>query len=247
MNTITTHVSAILIFLSVFFQTSVSAQSTKKQLEGFYYKEVVLNAGATTENLPVIIALHWMRSNPDEFSQYVDSFKIPVRILLVEGNYPFKEGFSFYPTSPENYYKMSDDDKMKVLVNESDKLAAFVKSASVLYPSDKKPVIIGASQGGDLSYMMGIRYNNLISLTCPLLATIDNRVISRSKSRAVAPIIAFHGEEDPIVKVSVAENHSKLLKKKSFNAKINTYKDVKHDISDAMEADYTKLITAFLK
>nr|WP_294938712.1 dienelactone hydrolase family protein [uncultured Flavobacterium sp.] len=247
MNTITKSVGAILILTFLFFQTAVQAQNAKKQLEGFYYKEVLVNAETTTQNLPVIIALHWMRSNPEEFAQYVDSFKNPVRILLVEGNYPYKEGFSFYPTSPDNYYKMPDDDKMKVLLNESDKLAKFIKAATILYPSDKKPIIIGASQGGDLSYMIGIRYNNLISLSCPLLATIDNRIITKIKSKTVAPIIAFHGEDDPIVNVSTAENHIKLLKKNGYTAKINTYKGVKHDISEKMESDYIRLISTFLK
>jgi phospholipase/carboxylesterase len=247
MNTITKRISAILILVFLLFQTAVEAQNTKKQLEGFYYKEVVANAEATTQNLPVVIALHWMRSNPDEFTQYINSFKNPVRILLIEGNYPYKEGFSFYPTSPDNYYKMSDDDKMKVLLNESDKLAKFVKAITILYPSDKKPIIIGASQGGDLSYMIGIRHNNLISLACPLLATFDNRIIKKLKSKTTAPIVAFHGEEDPIVNVSVAKNHIKLLKKSGYNAKINTYKGVKHDISEEMESDYTKLISTYLK
>jgi len=221
----------------------VEAQTSKKQLEGFHYKEVIANADETAKNLPLIIALHWMRSTPEEFSQYMDAFKTPVRILLVEGNYPYKEGFSFYPTTPDNYYKMSDDNKMKILLDESDKLAKFIKAATILYPSNKKPIIIGASQGGDLSYMIAIRHNDLISLSCPLLATLDNRVIAKSKSKPAAPIIAFHGEEDPIVNISAAKNHIKLLKKNGYNAKINTYKDVKHDVSDVMKSDYTKLIT----
>lgn len=199
---------SILLLFSLFFYSGSNAQTATKRLEGFNYKELVVNAESSAKNLPLIIAMHWMRSTPDEFSQYLHSLTNPARILLLEGNYPYKEGFSFYPTAPENYYKMSDDDKMSILLKESDKLAKFVTAASLLYPSDKKPIVIGASQGGDLSYMMAIRYNTLISLACPLMATIDNRVISKLKAKAPAPIVAFHGEEDPIVNADEKWLHS---------------------------------------
>lgn len=235
-------VGTFLFAFFLLFQVEAEAQAAKKQIEGYNYMELVVNAEPSAKNLPVIIALHWMRSTPEEFSQYVNSLKNPARILLVEGNYPYKEGFSFYPTEPENYYKMTEDDKMKILLKESDKLAKFIAAASLFYPSDKKPIIIGASQGGDLSYMMAIRYNNLISLACPLLATIDNRVISKAKSKPAAPIIAFHGEEDPIVNVATAKGHVKALTKNGYVAKMKTYKGVKHDVSDTMKVDFSGVI-----
>ncbi|MCL9805691.1 dienelactone hydrolase family protein [Flavobacterium amniphilum] len=240
-------IKTVLVLLVLLFQNTIWSQNTLKELAGFQYKEIVVNASPADDKLPIIIGLHWMRSNPDEFSVYLKDIKSPARILLLQGTYPFKEGFSFYPVDPENYYKMTTDAKKKVIVNEGGKLVRFIASASKKYPSIKKPVIIGASQGGDLSYFIGIQFSSLVGLSCPLLATIDNRLISQSKSEDTATIHAFHGEEDPIVPIKTALEHIKLLKKKYFNAEITTYNGVQHDISKEMQNDFTQLIDTYLK
>lgn len=231
----------------LFFQNTIGAQDTKHELEGYKYKEVIVNSSSNDATLPLIIGLHWMRSNPDEFSVYLKDIKGPSRILLLEGNYPFKEGYSFFPTEPENYYKMEADGKLRILTEEGNKLAKFIESASKKYPSVKKPIIIGASQGGDLSYFIAIKHPELIGLSCPLLATFDHRIIGKTKVKPSAFINAFHGEEDPIVPLQTALRHIKTLKKNHFKAQIKTYKDVQHDISDLMKSDFTVLIEKYLK
>lgn len=239
-------INLLLIVLLFFSQNLIWSQNNTKELEGFRYQEIIANTTSTNQKLPIIIGLHWMRSNPNEFYTFLKSIKSPVRILLLEGKYPFKEGFSFYPVEPENYYKMDADSKMKVLKDEGTKLAKFIKTIIKKYNPSKKPIIIGASQGGDLSYFIAIHHSNHIGLSCPLLATIDNRLIVK-KGKSKVQINAFHGEEDPIVNVNDAKKHIELLKINSFNATINTYKEVKHDISDEMKSDFSKLIDSYLK
>ncbi|HKX87021.1 MAG TPA: hypothetical protein VJL37_10120, partial [Flavobacterium sp.] len=129
-----TVISSFLFVCILFFQNTIWSQNTY-ELEGYRYKELVVNTVSVNEPLPIIIGLHWMRSNPDEFMIFLKDIKSPTRILLLEGNYPFKEGFSFYPTEPENYYKMNADGKLKVLTEEGNKLAKFITSATKKYPS----------------------------------------------------------------------------------------------------------------
>ncbi|MEW5676079.1 dienelactone hydrolase family protein [Flavobacterium enshiense] len=234
-------------FFWFFIFQPTNAQNTIKELAGFKYKELIVNADSTASKLPVIIAMHWMRSTPDEFFGYIKTVQKPARIILLQGTYPYKEGFSFFPVSPDNYYKMNDDAKMEKLSEEGDRLAKFIKAAVKKYPSNTKPIIVGASQGGDLSYYIGIKYNQLISLACPLLATIDNRIITKRDKKKSSPIIAFHGEDDPIVKIDVAKNHIEILKQNNFNATINTYKNLQHDIAPEMQANYCRLIDQYLK
>jgi predicted esterase len=221
----------------------------KKQLEGFFYKELMESPDTATTGIPLVIALHWMGSTPDEFSNYMSGFTKKVRVLLIEGPYAFEGGYSFYPVSPQNYYRMPTDKKMQVLLEEGEKLSKFIDTVTRLYVPGIKPVIIGASQGGDLSYVIGIRYNHLVSLACPLLATVDNRIItpSRDKPKTLAPIIAFHGEEDPIVNVVMAKNHIKILKSFGYKANLYTYQNVKHEISATMKADFINVISKNLK
>lgn len=235
------------LFVSVFgglMFGQASPGNDLKSLAGFQYKEKVENAEPDAKNLPLVIGLHWSGSTPDEFYRDISGFDKPVRILLLQGPYEHpRGGFSFYVRQPLNYYDMSADDKMKNLLREAERLSKFIEAATVLYTPKKKPMVIGASQGGDLSYVAAIRYGSLISAAFPLLATFDERIVSDDASRRKqAPIYVYHGMEDPIVPVASVEQHVKTLRSAGFNALLSTYPGVKHDIPAVMKNDYMKQI-----
>lgn len=240
-----------LFLLLALVPVNMDAQATvtlgeSKKLAGYNYKEKVENAGTDAKNLPLVIALHWSSSTPDEFAEYMTGFKKPVRILLLEGPYSHpREGFSFFVRSPNNYYEMSADGKMTNLLAEGEKLSKFIADATALYTPKKKPVIIGASQGGDLSYVIAIRYGSLISGSFPLLATVDERIVNNSFAKS-APINSYHGSDDPIVPIATAGQHIKLLQTSGYKAKLHTYKGAKHGIPHLMQADYIKKISRAL-
>jgi predicted esterase len=140
---------------------------------------------------------------------------------------------------------MSADDKMTNLLSEGAKLSKFIAEATALYTPKKKPVVIGASQGGDLSYFIAIRHGSLISGSFPLLATIDERIINSSFAKS-ASIDSYHGVDDPIVPIATAKQHIERLKKSGYTAKLHAYKGVRHDVPKRMQADYTKKINRIL-
>lgn len=228
------------------FTQGVIGQETKQQISGYSYKQVVLNADNSANNLPIIIGLHWSGSSPEEFEKYLTGFTNPVRIILVQAPYQHKSGFSFFSRQPKDYYQLSDDEKMAALLEEGEKLSRFIEEITALYKPRLKPVIIGASQGGDLSYVIGVRYNHLISLSCPLLATMDDRIVKPLQLKNSAPINVFHGTADPIVNFKTVQQHIESLRENGFKVKLFKYKDVKHDIPDSMKSDYVKLISRLL-
>ena len=234
------------IFLTSILLSASAVKSQEKQISGYSYKEIVLNADVAAEGLPIIIGLHWSGSTPEEFENYLKGFTKPVRIILVQAPYAHKSGYSFFVRQPKDYYRLPADEKMETLLREGEKLSEFIEEITAHYKPKVKPVIIGASQGGDLSYVIGIRYNHLISLSCPLLATMDERIINPLAMKNSAPINIFHGTADPIVNIELAKKHTKSLRKNGFKAKLHKYKNIKHDIPEAMKADYVKLINRIL-
>jgi phospholipase/carboxylesterase len=238
------------------FQLSITAQQTVEnqelnELNGYKYIHRTINADSSENGIPIIIGLHWRGSTPDEFGKFLRGFKSPVRLILLQGQYPDDEmNYSFFKIIPTDYYTLPNDDKMKTLLEEGEKLSKFIKAISLFYKSTKKPVIIGASQGGDLSYVIGIRYNNLVSLSCPLLATTDNRIIKplNSKSqRQITKIEVFHGMADKIVLIDTVKQHIKLLQDSKYKINLHSYDHNTHSISNAMMTDFTELIDRHLK
>lgn len=241
---------AVVVFVLHFAAVAQSnSLGPLQQLAGFNYKEKVENAASETKNLPLIIALHWSSSTPDEFAPFVSGFAKPVRILLLEGPYSHpRSGFSFFVRSPKNYYEdLTADEKMANLMQEGEKLSKFIEAAVARYSPKRKPVIIGASQGGDLSYVTAIRYGSIVSAVFPLLATVDERIIrDKATRKKPAPIYSYHGTDDPIVPISTAEQHIKVLKTAGYKAELHFYKGIKHDIPDVMKTDYVKQISLIL-
>ena len=246
----------VLLILTLFlFQQKLIGQQTSQtkflnEMSGYKYKEVIVNSDPVAKNIPIIIGLHWRGSSPDEFEKYLSGLNKPARLILLQGPYPDDEpGFSFFQILPTDYYSLPSDKKMVTLLKEGEKLSVFIRAITSKYKPTQKPIIIGASQGGDLSYVIAIRYNNLISHSYPLLATIDNRVISSSKRNRgkSAPIDAFHGEDDKTINIDVARRHILLLQKNNFKATLHTYENNTHSISDKMKTDYIFLLNTLLE
>lgn len=239
--------------LMAFFATAGLSQtppdSELKSLAGYRYLERTENAKADAKDLPMVIGLHWSSSTPKEFGEYIAGFNIPVRIILLEGPYEHpRGGRSFYVRQPVSYYDMNADEKMAQLLSESEKLGKFIEAATALYTPKRKPVVIGASQGGDLSYLAAIRYSSLITAACPLLATFDERVLSETAdAKKAAPIFVYHGADDPIVDIADVRSHVKALSSAGYKMKLNVYPGTKHDVSASMKRDYIKEISRVLR
>lgn len=237
-----------LLFLNKAFAQQVDGKYRLNELSSYKYIHKVINADSLIKNIPLVIGLHWYGSTPSKFAKYLEGFKIPVRLILVQGTYPCDSGYSFFICKPKSYYELSNDDKMFNILNEGDRLSKFIEAITAFYKPSIKPVIIGASQGGDLCYLIGIKYSFLISQSCPLLATIDNRIIIPfSKSMDVpSRIDAFHGTADPIVNVDTAQRNINLLSQNGYRAYLHTYRNIRHDISASMKKDYITLIEKIL-
>ncbi|RIJ94792.1 MAG: hypothetical protein DCC44_03710 [Acidobacteria bacterium] len=234
--------------LAVPVLSAQTANNAKQNLAGWNYTELVENAPATKKGLPLIIVLHSSGSSPADFAQYISGFTKPVRILLLEGNYTNeKGGFSFFVRSPRSYYKdLTDDERKEHLLTVAENVSRFITAATKKYAPSKAPVIIGASQGGDISYVIAVKYGKLISHSFPLLATIDDRIIRGGCPTKVVGIDIFHGTADPIVSLSDVMTHASEAETAGFRVKVHKYEGVKHDISPEMKADYQALIAKVL-
>lgn len=219
---------------------ATAADMKAEWLAGFCFEQFTVNAASSGDALPMVVALHWSTSTPAEFRAFVEGLQGPVRVILPQGPYPKRNGFSFYPVAV-NYYSLSADEKMKALTQEADKLGGFIAAVSKKYRAPAKPILVGASQGGDLSYAIAIRHPSAISLSLPLLATIDERIIGPKPTSAV-PIRVFHGIDDKVVPVVDARHHVEALHRSGYDVRLEEYPGVGHDIAKPMQRAYLAMI-----
>jgi len=214
------------------------------ELAGYKYLEIVENQETLDPNLNMVIAMHWMGSTPRKFMKFLSDFNIPIRVLLVQAPYSYKEGYSFFEVEPTSYYDLGTKEKHAVIMKEAEKLSQFIEKATKKYKPSNKPIVMGASQGGDLSYILATKYSHLISASCPLLATLDEELMqAQLPIECTVPIQVFHGKEDAVVAIEEVRKQVQYLTTKNCTVTLNEYNDCGHQIPDTMQADYKQFIT----
>lgn len=218
-------------------------------VEGFCYETIVANTSEAIREdsraLPLVIGLHWSGSRPAEFREVLAGIRHPVRLVLLQGGNPRRKGFSFYPVDPY-YYDMDASSQRAVQRDESDRLAAFATQVSGTFQACGRPAVIGASQGGDLAYLLGLRHPDKVGLAIPLMATIDPALIPERAAQKTA-IHVMHGITDPIVPIGTARSLAQAARANGFEVSLTQFADTGHDVPEAMRARVAALVDAYLQ
>ncbi len=212
---------------------------------GYCYETVVANSNNESAPLPLVIGLHWSGSTPAEFREVLSRMTSPARLVLVRGTQVRRAGFSFYPVEPY-YYDMDESQQRAVQLAESERMAALAREVSRQFHACGRLAVVGASQGGDLTYLLGLRHPEIVGLAIPLLATIDRQLVPDRPARRI-PIHAMHGIDDTIVPVATARRLAETAKAKGFEVALTTFPHTGHDITDAMKSNIAAVVDAYLK
>lgn len=210
--------------------------------EGFDYEERVIQDNTGDKDLPVLVAFHFSSSTPEEAAGYYDSLGIPVRIILPRGNYRKRAGYSYFP--PDHYTKDSVT-QMRTVRSTVDSVASFLRAIGKKY--NTKPVVSGISQGGDISLLLAIHYPDLIKASFPLLGFVHRQVYETLKkpSGGSVPVFMYQGEDDKIVSVNYTRKEIAFLRN-IFQVTLTVYPHLEHDVSPAMEREYSALMRTWL-
>jgi phospholipase/carboxylesterase len=220
-----------------------SAQQMVQQAEGFKYLEALKNATDSEADLPVIIGFHYSSSTPKVTIEEYDQVTGPFRIILPQGNFRKRSGFTYFPP---DYYSKDSLTQMAIPKITVDSIARFVKAIGEKYK--RKPIVAGFSQGGDISFLLAIYYPELITAAFPLAGFVHRQRMDDIKlhSHKAVPISVYQGEDDKIVSVAYSKRGVKELGK-YFLISLKTYPGLGHDFSPQMKKDYAARMSDFFR
>lgn len=218
----------------VYPQAPVKYQS---EVAGFEYLEIV--KGPDPGRLPLLIAFHYSGGTPLETVADFDSLKAPIRILIPKGNYSKRNGFSYFPV---DYYQKDSVTQSAMAKVAVDSLAKFVRAMHQKYIS--KPVVIGISQGGDISLLLAKYYPTLCWVAVSIAPVIPFSIVELGGIRT--PVYLFQGENDPIVSVQTTRRKVAAIGKR-MDIRLQTYPGVGHEISPQMKVDYSAIVDRLSK
>jgi len=218
---------------------AAAAEPREAALAGTRYLVMETGGAAAGADLPMIVGFHYSSAKPEAMLEYFDGIDFPARIVLPQGGYPRRDGYSWLPT---DYAELAQAKQDEAVFAEEKKLAAFVDGVRKQYPTRGKPAVMGISYGGDMSFLLAIRHPASIGASYPIAARfLPTWMPSANTCKpACPPIRAMHGAADTTVPMAPTQAAVAKLKKLGYDVDLTPYAGVPHDFDARMERDFTE-------
>ena len=215
--------------------TSAASTSAphKKPLEagGVSYLELYTGGAIPSQELVMLVAIHGLGDRPQQFQNLFRGLKLPARVILARGLDRYSRGFSWFPI------RVREMDKVRLakgVRHAAGKLAKMIEVLTKRYPTVGRPLVTGFSQGGMLSFALGVEHPQHISAALPLAGWLpDTMWPSKAPANAV-PIVALHGDADTVLPIAPTRASVATLRKLGMKVELHEYPAVGHNVSPAM-------------
>jgi predicted esterase len=218
----------------------------KKTLNGTVYWEMAPPDAAL--DLTLVLTLHYMTGDGTSLPNWVfRDFEKPLRVLSLQGEYPSGDplgGYSWFP-GEETFYDLSEAEQAAIIRQQADRIAAFLKDAKAIYPG--RTVVVGKSQGGDLTLALTVYHPELIELSVPVAGRMFPAFRPDSLTTAgqkLPPIFMKAGTYDEIVPIERVRDSVGWLNEAGFSTTLQEY-PVGHVLSGGMIEDIRALLVGF--
>jgi phospholipase/carboxylesterase len=199
------------------------------------YVERVLGGADPNAALPMVVAIHGLGDDPENFAHVFDQFTEPVRVILPRGiDRTEGGGWSWFPLRARD----ADVDALARGIRDSaDKLAVAIGELQKTRKTRGKPIVTGFSQGGMLSFALAVLHPDVVGVALPVGGWLPPPLWPQQKL-AAAPIVAFHGTEDGAVAYAATKDAVDHLAKLGLAAELRTYEGVGHVITPEIQRDW---------
>lgn len=176
----------------------------KRRIAGF--ETWVLGPGSERAH-PTLILLHGRGADGSDLAALHPYLHFPGRLLCPDAPMPFVAG-----GTGRAWY--DDATRRQDLERAVKEMLRFLKAVAEEYPTTDRPILGGFSQGGVVTYEVGLRYPEgfagLIMMSAFMAPDHPCREAAPAPEK-VPPILLTHGSEDPLITVDRAHEASAWL------------------------------------
>lgn len=233
-------IGRFLFALLVAFALPAAASEPREANDAGFRYLVFETAGAKADaTLPMIVGLHYSSAKPEAMLEYFDQIDFPARIVLPQGAYTRRGGYSWFPT---NYAQLNAAKQDDAAFAAEQKLSAFVDAAAAKNATRGKPIVMGISYGGDLAFLLAIRHPDKVRASFPIAARFLPAWTPKTNDcKPHCPAIhAMHGDADTTVPMAPTQRAAAQLRKMGFDVAFEPYSGVAHDFDARMKKDFSE-------
>ncbi len=209
---------------------------------GLAYREVVLGTDDPSQPLPMVVAIHGLGDDPDNFRHVLDHFVEPVRVILPRGIDAYEGGgWSWFPV------RARDPDVTALaegIGKAADHIATGLRELRTTRPTKGLPIVTGFSQGGMLTFALAVGHPDVVGHAVAVGGWLPPPLIPGDKGKGTTypQIHALHGTTDVAVPLPPTQAAIEALQGAGFGVTLHTYEGVGHMIPPPMRRDLHDLL-----
>jgi phospholipase/carboxylesterase len=186
----------------------------------------------------LLVALHSASATPAMWDPLVADWPSPVRLMFLQGPtvHP-REGFTWFSLGHEG---RNSAGKLAELEAMTVRVAAEIERERAVHPEIRRVGVTGFSYGGDLAFLLALRHPNLIDVAVPM----GSRLLGEPLGKRTAHIHVLQGGADAIIDVRATSMRVADLRGRGVTIELTTYKELGHEMSAAMLADWRDTLRA---
>ncbi|RKG73557.1 alpha/beta hydrolase [Corallococcus terminator] len=181
----------------------------------------------------LLVALHYSGSTPEFWDEHVKTLGTAVRVVLPRGARPHREGFTWFPAEHEQRDGLRKTAEVERVAAQ---LADIIREVRREHPEIRRVAVTGFSYGGDLAWLLALRYPELVDVAVPMgtrLLGEPTRSLPSSHQ-----VLVLQGEDDPIIPLRQTLARVADLKAVGVPIDVRTYPALGHDVSPQLLEDW---------
>lgn len=205
------------------------------------YVERILGNAKPEDTLPMIIAIHGLGDDPDNFAHLFDTYAGTARLILPQGIDATEDGgWSWFPIRARS----NDVEGLAGGIQASaDKLAVAIATLRESRPTQGDPIVTGFSQGGMLTFTLAVHHPDQVGFAIPVGGWLPPPLWPDSGPTAAHPdVVALHGTADNAVRYEPTKEAIDALVAQGYSVTLNSYEGVRHAIPPQERTDLFDLL-----
>ena len=215
--------------------------AARPKAANLHYVERILGDAKPDDPLPMIVAIHGLGDDPDNFAHLFDTYGGTARLILPQGIDPTEEGgWSWFPLRARS----GDVEELSAGIERAaNELAASIEVLAASRPTVGDPIVTGFSQGWMLAFTLAIQHPAQVGFAIPIGGWLPPPLWpSGGPGPEHPPIVALHGTADNAVRYEPTKEAVGDLTAKGYAAQLKSYEGVQHAIPPEERTDLFDLL-----
>ena len=221
----------------VVVRSSPASAARAERPQPLPFIEIVTGGARAGDELPLIIALHGRGDTAEGFAPLFRDMPVRARVAVLRPPHAWGGGQAWFlgGWTPADKRAATAAE----LLAHADRVAATAEAIRTSRPTRGKPVVMGFSQGGMLTWAVALKHPRAFAAAFPVAGFLFPEMLEQTRldAPAMPPIVAFHGGADPLVSADDDRRGVRLLEKRGVRVDLRIYPGVQHELPPALVSE----------